>query len=278
MALNKPNKEPRLRRGAFAALVVVGIAAASAILLAPAGRSANAAGDRCGVPGDIVALDRPLPHVAARIAEGGTLTIVALGSSSTYGTGASAPDRSYPSRLAVTLAARLPGLKVRVLNRGVGGEEAAAMAARIDRDVLADKPDLVIWQVGTNGVLQGDDANRMGEVVRAGIAKIEAAGADVMLMNPQYAPAMLRHKRYRSTLQVLDAVAYEADVPLFPRFAIMRHWAEDGRMPLDVMLTKDRLHMSDAGYDCLARQLAASLDSLAAPKPVEARAADATAG
>ncbi len=274
-----PRREPRLRRGAFAALMVVGIAAGSAIVFAPTGHGASAASDRCGVPEDMVAIDRPLPHVAARIASGGTLTIVALGSSSTYGTGASRSENSYPSRLAALYADRIPGLTVRVLNRGVGGEEATAMIARLDNEVLAEKPDLVIWQVGTNGVLRGEDANRLGETVRAGIAKIKAAGADVMLMNPQYAPAMLQHKRYRNTLHVLDAVAYAEDVPLFPRFAIMRHWAEDGRMSLTVMLTKDRLHMTDVSYDCLARQLAASIDGVVRhPQPVEARAVGATEG
>jgi lysophospholipase L1-like esterase len=271
-------REPRLRRGAFAALLVIGIAAGSAILFAPTGHGASAAGDRCGVPEDMIALDRPLPHVAARIAAGGTLTIVTLGSSSTSGTGASRPETTYPARLAALYAGRIPGLKVRVVNRGVAGEEAPSMAARLDRDVLAEKPDLVIWQVGTNGVLRGDDATGIGEVVRVGIAKLKAAGVDVMIMNPQYAPAMLQHKRYRNTLHVLDAVAYAEDVPLFPRFAIMRHWAEDGRMSLNVMLTKDRLHMTDVSYDCLARQIAASIDGLAGHQPVEAGEAGATEG
>ena len=100
-------REPRLRRGAFAALMLVGIAAGSAILFAPTGHGASAAGDRCGVPEDMVALDRPLPHVAARIAAGGTLTIVALGSSSTSGTGASRPENylSGPSCRALRTAA-----------------------------------------------------------------------------------------------------------------------------------------------------------------------------
>ena len=264
-------REPRLRRGALAALIVVGIAAGTAIVLAPAGHRANAAGDRCGIPEDIAPLARPMPHVAARIAAGGTLTIVALGSSSTSGTGASGPGSSYPSRLAALYAGRIPGLSVRVVNRGVAGEEAPAMAVRIGRDVLAEKPDLVIWQVGTNGVLDGDDAAATGEIIRAGVRRIKTSGADVMIMNPQYAPAMLRHERYRDMLHELDAVAYAEDVPLFPRFAIMRHWAEDGLMPLNVMLTRDRLHMTDVSYDCLARQIAAAIDGIARRQPLEAR-------
>lgn len=263
-------RRERLGRGAVAALVVVGLAAGATILLGPVGKSASAAGDRCGIGDESATLARPMPHVAARIAAGGTLTIVALGSSSTSGTGASRPEYTYPSRLAAALEARYPGLKVRMVNRGVPGDEAPGMAARISRDVLPEKPDLVIWQVGTNGVLNGDDAFSRGEVLRAGIEQIKDVGADVMLMNLQYAPAVLRHPHYRDMLHVIDAVAYAEDVPLFPRFAIMRQWAEEGRMPLKVMLSRDRLHMTDVSYNCLARGIAASIDAVAAPRELEA--------
>jgi acyl-CoA thioesterase I len=250
-------------RGMLAALLVAGLAAASAILLMPAAQQASARGARCGVSEDLWAGGRLLPHVAARLAAGGTFTIVALGSSSTFGTGASSGERSYPSRLAVHLGERHPGLHVRVLNRGVPGEESPQMAARIDRDVLAARPDLVIWQVGTNGLLHGEDPDMLGAAVRAGIERMMRAGADVMLMNPQYAPAVLKHPQYREVLHVLDAVAYAEDVPLVPRFAMMRQWADEGRMPLGVMLARDHLHMTDASYDCLARQIAAAIDTAA---------------
>lgn len=263
----RPNKT---RRRTAAALVVVALAAVSALLL-PSGRPASARGDRCAVDPDLLAGGRPLPHVAARVG-GGTLTIVTLGSSSTSGTGASSAAATYPSRLAAWLARTHPGLRVRVVNRGVAGEEAAQMAARIDRDVLAGRPDLVIWQVGTNGILHDDDAARMGEVVRAGVARMKAAGADVMLMNPQYAPAVLRHPQYREVLHAIDAAAYAEDVPLLPRFAMMRQWADEGRIPLAQMLTRDRLHMTDVSYDCLARQVSAAIDEWA-PRP-PARAPD----
>jgi acyl-CoA thioesterase I len=254
-----------LRRGTLAALSLVGFAAACSIVLTPAGHRASASGDRCVVAEDDAALARPLPHVAARLAGGGGLTIVALGSSSTAGTGATRPDRTYPSRLAALLQRRFPERSIRVLNRGVPGEQAPAMAARIARDVIPAQPDLVIWQVGTNGLLHDGDASSMGEVVRAGIARIKAAGADVMIMNPQYAPAVLQHPHYRDVLHALDAAAFVEDVPLLPRFAIMRQWAEEGRMPLKAMLAADRLHMSDASYDCLARQISASIAELVTP-------------
>lgn len=259
-------RSKRFGRATLAALLVVGAAAASALLLMPAARQASASGDRCAVAADLSGSARPLPHVAARLAAGGPLTIVALGSSSTSGTGASRAAATYPSRLGAVLAQHYPGLALRVVNRGVPGEVSPAMAARIDRDVLAEQPDLVIWQVGTNGILRGEDPAVMGSVVAAGIRRIKAAGADVMLMNPQYAPAVLRHPAYREMLHAVDAVAYAEDVPLIRRFAMMRHWADEGRMTLDVMLTRDRLHMTDASYDCLARQVAAAIES-AAPAP-----------
>ncbi len=78
-------------------------------------------------------------------------------------------------------------------------------------------------------------------------------------MDLQYAPAVLVHAGYREMLHVLSGVARSEDVPLFRRFAMMRHWAEDGQMALPVMLAVDRLHMSNASYDCLARQVARSI-------------------
>ena len=62
--------------------------------------------------------------------------------------------RSYPSRLEAELKAQLPGLPITVLNKGIGGEEAPQMVARFDADVIDEKPDLVLWQVGSNSVLR----------------------------------------------------------------------------------------------------------------------------
>src|SRR2546423_1793275 len=81
-----------------------------------------------------------------RIAQGLPIKIVAIGSSSTFGSGASSPAASYPSRLEAELKAQLPGLPITVLNKGIGGEEAAQMVARFDADVIDENPDLVLWQ------------------------------------------------------------------------------------------------------------------------------------
>src|SRR5262249_56761849 len=99
--------------------------------------------------------ERPLTHTMRHLANGHSPTIVAIGSSSTAGAGASSPDATYPSRLAVELRARFPGREIVVLNRGVNGEETTNMMARFAGDVLAAHPQLVLWQIGATSVLRG---------------------------------------------------------------------------------------------------------------------------
>jgi acyl-CoA thioesterase-1 len=248
------------RAPTLTALLAVGLAVTVCGLIAPGGALKAVAGiDRCKAPEDITTLTAPLTHTAHSLAEGKSLTIVALGSSSTYGTGASKPEYAYPNRLATLLQTRFPTAQVRVLNRGVGGELGIGTADRIARDVLPEKPDLVIWQVGTNDVLSDLDPDEPMKSVRLGVAQMKRAGVDVILMDVQYAPAVLMHSRYREMEQALSATARSSEVPLFRRFALMRDWAERGNMKMSVMVGPDHLHMTDASYDCLARQLMASI-------------------
>jgi lysophospholipase L1-like esterase len=249
---------PRWRRGPAAALSLLGIAAMAVAFLAPAAPVANAGHDRCAAPMTVTALADPLPHTALRLAAGKSLTIVALGSSSTYGTGASKPEYSYPSRLAALLHAHYPNTEIRVINRGVGGELIGDTTQRIATEVIGDKPDLVIWQVGTNDVLADIAPSIVMASVRTGIAQLHEAGADVILMDLQYAPAVLTH-RYRAMERALLATAKAAGVAVFQRFALMRDWTERGNMKMSAMVGSDHLHMTDASYECLAKQLSGSI-------------------
>ena len=76
-----------------------------------------------------------------------------------------------------------------MLNKGIGGEEASQMVARFDADVIDENPDLVLWQVGSNSVLR--DHPTPGEIIRQGVERLKASGAEVILINPQYAPKIL---------------------------------------------------------------------------------------
>lgn len=256
----KPPTPALLRREhSVMALTLLGLVLAILLLVAPVGRRAQADADRCNVSRDLAMHDMTMPHVARALATGKPVVIVAFGSSSTYGAGASARDKTYPSRLAALLARRLPGASITVLNRGIGGEAAAATLVRVDSDVIAAHPDLVIWQVGTNDVMRDVDPAAAGAVIREGVMRMQRAGIDVVLMDVQFAPAVFRHANIREMERVIAAEGRLLGVPVIRRFAMMREWAEEGRMPLSVMLSRDYLHMTDASYDCLARRIGRSI-------------------
>src|SRR5689334_3899548 len=114
------------------------------------GSTANAAegaNPPCKAPANLTDLEQPLPRTSARIAAGESIKIIAIGSSSTAGSGASKPEASYPSQLAVELTRQFPRSQVTVINRGINGQESGDMLARLKADVIDEKPTLVIWQV-----------------------------------------------------------------------------------------------------------------------------------
>ena len=231
---------------------------AAVIALAPlAARADDAA--LCAAPPGGVPIIAPLDHLAARLNDGGPLTIVAVGSSSTSGIGASSPDLNYPSRLEVDLRRLLPRHEISVINHGIAGEDAPEELARLQRDVVALHPDLAIWQVGTNAVLRRDDLGADGEWMQEGIELMKKSGIDVVLMDMQYAPRVVER---RSSPAMEDLVANTADeehVGLFRRFALMRYWQGSHAPDAPAMVGVDGLHMTDAGYGCLAADLAAVL-------------------
>jgi lysophospholipase L1-like esterase len=197
-----------------------------------------------------------LPHVAAKLVAGKPVVIVAFGSSSTWGTGSTSPEYTYPNRLAAQLRRQYPGADITVLNRGKGGEDAAEMMKRLQTEVIDMNPDLVIWQVGTNAVLRNLDPTETAKLVEEGIGRIQAAGADLVLVDPQYSPAVNAKAENASRMvQLLGKVAELRHVGFFPRFEVMRDWHEKQSMPFDSFVIADGLHMNDWGYACFAQLL-----------------------
>jgi len=237
----------------------------AALLAAPAATPQAPAA--CSAPAEFAHFDRPLLQTMRRLASGEPLTIVAIGSSSTAGAGASSPTASYPSRLAVELKARLPGHDIVVLNRGVNGEETDNMIARFGIDVVAARPQLVLWQVGTNSVLRDHPLRPHGVELREGLKLLKAAGADVVLIDPQYAPAVLTKPETPGMVEQIALAAKDENIDLFRRFAVMRNWYEVQHLGFDVFVSPDRLHMNDWGYGCWAKLLAAAIAE-AATRPL----------
>jgi lysophospholipase L1-like esterase len=239
-----------LAAAAIAAMAVLGVARAD---------DAAAAPPPCTVPSDLSRITTPLPRTAKRIAAGESVKIVALGSSSTAGAGASSPAASYPSRLAIELSGLFPRNRIAVVNRGVNGEDAREMLARFDETVLAEKPDLVLWQVGTNSVLRDQPLEPAGSLIHEGLVRLKAIGTDVILIDPQFAPKVLAKTEVDELVDLLAATAKKDDVSLFRRFAVMRHWRQVARIPYETFLSSDELHMNDWSYACIARIMAGSI-------------------
>jgi acyl-CoA thioesterase I len=240
------------RVGFFTAMLVTA-------LTAPTAAEAETAAPSCSAPSALMRLDRAIAHTAARLSEGRTLKIVALGSSSTFGVGASSPANSYPSRLEADLREQFPDMDITVVNRGIGGEDAKEMLARLDKSVLAEHPDLVLWQVGTNAIVDDEGLSQEAALVRKGFARLKAAGVDVVLMDPQYSPKVIGAPKAAAMVRMLEREAQAANVPVFHRFAIMSHWRQVENMPFDRFTVKDGLHMNDWSYGCIAKLLATAI-------------------
>jgi lysophospholipase L1-like esterase len=215
----------------------------------------------CAGPTGTTAIVPPLERTTARIEAGGPLRIIAIGSSSTVGVGASGPDETYPAQLQAALRRHFPGLDIEVANRGKSGEDAPEELARLAADVVTPHPDLAIWQVGTNAVLRRDDLSADGERIREGIAVMKSAGIDVVLMDLQDAPRVVERPSYARMEDLIADAANELHVGLFRRFALMRYWQIIRSAEVPAMVGPDGLHMTDAGYGCLANDLATALET-----------------
>ncbi|MEA2965483.1 MAG: acyl-CoA thioesterase [Alphaproteobacteria bacterium] len=213
----------------------------------------------CNITVDQVRFDLPLVHTARVLAAGKPLKIVALGSSSTYGAGASTSAASYPSRLADELGRRFPRHEITVLNRGVNGNEAADMLARLDTAVIAEKPDLVLWQVGTNSVLRDKPLLPHAPLLHEGLARLKATGADIVLIDPQYAPRVIAKSTCQGMVSLIATTAKAEHVSVFHRFELMRRWRESESLPFETFVSSDGLHMNDWSYACLAKALGVAI-------------------
>jgi acyl-CoA thioesterase I len=208
-------------------------------------------------------LDYPLARVARHLETDRSIRIVAIGSSSTAGAGASSPAASYPSRLEAELTQHFLWRDITVLNQGVNGEEAPDMLARFDTSVIAEKPDLVIWQTGTNAVLRDRPLDPKATVLHEGLARLKIIHADVILLDPQYAPKVIAKPETDSMVAQIAAIAKEQSVDLFRRFSLMKHWYQSEHIPFDAFVSPDGLHMNDWSYACLAKRLGAAIEEAA---------------
>lgn len=207
-----------------------------------------------------------MPRTLAALRDHHPLTVVAIGSSSTQGYGASEPSQAYPAQLAALLKLHFPYSSIHVANKGVGGDDIGKMIARFPTDVFAEKPDLVIWQTGTNDAIHHIPIAQFRSLLSLGLGDLRARGLDVILMTPQYAPQFIDVTGYADYLNAMRDAAATADIPVFDRFDPTKTWFTDRHFANTPVLTQDGLHQTGVGYHCVAVLLADRLAALVAKR------------
>jgi hypothetical protein len=205
----------------------------------------------CELPAYLLSSESSLPKVAEAVKTSQKLDILVVGSrSSTINT---SDGTAYPGRLEATLREKLPGVKVNVNVELQIKKTAEEVAAGLSRLVEGKKPTLVIWQTGTVDAMRSIDPDDFRAAVDDGVAALQSTGTDVILMNLQYSPrteTMISATPYIDNMRV---VAQQHDVPLFDRFAVMRHWNEQG--DFDLFSTSHGPELARRVHDCLGRAL-----------------------
>ena len=240
-----------------AALALAAAAATTMAVLASAQGPAKPVA--CSAPAGLAHFARPLSRTARLLAAGKPIKIVAIGSSSTAGAGASSASASYPSRLAADLKERFPLRAITVINHGINGVEVADILAKFDEIVAADKPDLVLWQLGTNSLLRDRTLSEAAVLIDEGLGKLKALGADVILVNPQYAPKVIVKAEAEHMNKIIATASNQANVNVFDRFSVMKRWRVAENMPFSAFLSPDELHMNDWSYACVAKLLGGAI-------------------
>jgi lysophospholipase L1-like esterase len=197
--------------------------------------------------------------LSAALAGNQPVRIVALGSSSTQGIGASSPKSCYPVRLQAELQRRFPDSKITVDNLGIGGQLASDMLPRIKKQVLPLKPTLVIWQTGVNDAMRHVDLEKFKQTVLSGIDMLQKKGVDVVLLDMQYFPRAEKVRDFARYLVAMRQIAEARGVPIVQRFAIMKHLVTSAQFTAQQLLAADLFHPNDVTYGCLGRLMADAL-------------------
>ena len=229
---------------------ILGLTLLAGLLTAAPARAEDAP-QSCEVPAYLLTSESALPRVADAVKSGRPLDILVVGSrSSTINT---SDGSAYPGRLQAMLTEKLPSVAVNVSLELQVKKTAEEVAGGLVKLVEGKKPTLVIWQTGTVDAMRSIDPDDFRGAVDAGVAALQNAGTDVVLMNLQYSPrteTMISAPPYLDNMRV---VAQQHDVPLFDRFAIMRHWNESG--DFDLFSASHGVELAKRVHDCLGRAL-----------------------
>ncbi|PLX95922.1 MAG: arylesterase [Desulfuromonas sp.] len=141
------------------------------------------------------------------------LRILVLGDSLTAGYGL-ATEETFPAQLQQALQAA--GYPVTVINAGVSGDTSAGGLSRLEW-ALADRPDIVILELGANDALRGLAPEQTGNNLEQIIIRLQQAGVDILLAG-MLAPRNLGSEYYSKFDNLYPALAARYAIALYPFF------------------------------------------------------------
>jgi acyl-CoA thioesterase-1 len=218
--------------------------------------------ETCLAANSSMSIGARLPRTETQLKSGARLRVVALGSSSTVGLWVANSAATYPAVMRQELTRLMPNAQIELINSGRVGDSIPGSIARIERDVLSHRPDLVIWQLGTNDIAWGGQATGLDELMTRGIRTLRSRGSDVILMDQQYSRQVLSSSQHSQMQAMIASVARKEHVGLFSRFDLMRNSVKAG-LSTSALVSWDGLHNSKEGYDCIGRAIARAIWSAA---------------
>ncbi|HET7879468.1 MAG TPA: hypothetical protein VFL55_01185 [Acetobacteraceae bacterium] len=215
----------------------------------------------CGAPDEFVRTDAPLGQLAAAIAAGGAVDILAVGSATTVGsvtsmTPGAAQGGSFPWRTVNALHAQIPSVDFRLTVRGGRGMTAEDMLPLIEAALKEKHYPLVLWQTGTVEAVRGLQPDGLLDVLHKGAEAVRAASGDLVLIDPQFSRFLRANTDLDPYENVMQQVATMPGVALFRRFDLMRTWANDGGVDLERAPKADRDKALEQLNICLGKTLA----------------------
>ena len=176
-------------------------------------------------------------------AQSAPIKIAVLGDSLAAGYGIK-PEQAFPVRLEAVLKAQ--GRNVTILNQGVSGDTTAGGLDRLDW-MLADKPDIVLVELGGNDALRGIDPAVTEKNLAALVEKLQAAHVTVWLAG-MMAPRNLGSDYVAAFDGLYKRIADKYNVPLYP--FILDGVAQDASLN-----QADGIHPNPRGAEIVADKL-----------------------